>query len=66
MAMMQDQFDQMREMMLQPLKDLEEDLQSQKDNLESRVKIAEAEYEAKKKEEDAGVKSLAPQYTGQG
>ena len=55
-----------RESMLQPLKDLEDDLQTQKDNLESRLKIAQAEYDAKKEEEKAGVKGLTPDYTGQG
>ena len=37
----------------QALKDLEDDLQTQKDNLESRIKIAQAEYDQKKKEEDS-------------
>ena len=50
----QDMFEMQRESMLQPLKDLEDDLQTQKDNLESRLKIAQAEYDAKKEEEKAG------------
>lgn len=62
----QDMFDMKKEAMLQPLKDLEEDLQVEKDNLESRLKMAEQQYEAKKKEEDAGAKSFAPEYTSQG
>ncbi|MDR1168635.1 MAG: hypothetical protein LBK53_07100 [Heliobacteriaceae bacterium] len=61
-----DYFETLREMQLQPLKDLEDDLQAEKDNLESRVKIAEAEYEARKKEEQASVKQFAPEYTGGG
>lgn len=62
----QNMFEMQRESMLQPLKDLEDDLQTQKDNLESRLKIAQAEYDAKKEEEKAGVKGLTPDYTGQG
>ena len=62
----QDMFEMQRESMLQPLKDLEDDLQTQKDNLESRLKLAEQDYEAKKKEEQAGAKSFTPEYTSQG
>lgn len=58
--------DMMEQMMLQPLKDLEDDLQTQKDSKESQLKIATEEYEAKKKEEDEGAKMLKPDYTGQG
>ena len=58
----QNMFEMQRESMLQPLKDLEDDLQTQKDNLESRLKIAQAEYDAKKEEEKAGVKGLTPDY----
>ncbi len=65
-SMWQNMFEMQRESMLQPLKDLEDDLQTQKDNLESRIKIAQAEYDAKKEEEKAGVKGLTPDYTGQG
>lgn len=59
-------YEMQQESMLKPLKDLEDDLQTQKDNLESRLKIAQAEYDAKKEEEKAGVKGLTPDYTGQG
>jgi len=58
-------FEQQRAMMLEPLKDLEDSLTLRKDSLESQLKLAEAQYEAKKKEEDAGVKTLTPQYTSQ-
>lgn len=51
---------------LDALKDLEEDLQSEKDSLESRLAIAKEEYDAKKQEEKDGAKSLQPDYTGQG
>lgn len=65
-AIWQNMFEMQREAMLQPLKDLEDDLQTQKDNLESRIKIAQAEYDAKKDEEKQGAQSLKPDYTGQG
>jgi hypothetical protein len=56
----------MEEMMLQPLKDFEEELQIEKDNKESQIKIAQAEYDAKKEEEKDGAKQLKPDYTGGG
>ena len=62
----QNTFEMMREAMLQPLKDTEEQLETEKDNLESRLKLAQAEYDAKKEEEKAGAKNIAPDYTGQG
>ncbi len=65
-TMWQNMFEMQREAMLQPLKDLEDDLQTQKDNLESRIKIAQAEYDAKKDEEKQGAQGMKPDYTGQG
>lgn len=62
----QNTFEMMREAQLEPLRDLEDDLQTQKDNLESRLKVAQAEYDAKKEEEKQGVKGITPDYTGQG
>jgi len=59
-------FEMQRDADLQALKDLEEDLQTEKDNLESRLKIAQGEYEAKKEEEKQGAQNLKPDYTGQG
>lgn len=61
----QNMFEMEKESQLQSLKDLEDSLQTEKDNLESRLKIAQAEYDAKKEEEKAGVKGLTPDYTGQ-
>jgi len=70
MQQMQMQIEQeiemMKELQLEPLKDLEEDLQLEKDSLESQIQIAQADYEACKEMEKAGVKTLTPQYTGQG
>lgn len=64
-TMWQNMFEMQKEADLQALKDLEEDLQTEKDNLESRLQIAKAEYDAKKEEEKDGAKNLAPNYTGQ-
>jgi len=54
----------MREMQLQPLKDLEDDLQTEKDSLETQIQLAQADYDACKEMEKAGVKNLVPSYTG--
>lgn len=65
-SMWQNNFEMMREAQLEPLKDLEDELQTRKDNLDSRLKLAQQEYDAKKEEEKAGAKNIAPDYTGQG
>ncbi len=62
-ANLQNYFDMQREFMLQPLKDIEEELTTEKESLESQIQIAKAEYEAKQQEEKDGAKSIAPQYT---
>jgi len=59
------QIEMMKELQLEPLKDLEDELQTEKDSLESQVQIAQADYEACKEMEKAGAKNLAPNYTGQ-
>ena len=41
------------------------DLQIEKDNLESQLKIAQADYEANKEMEKQGAQNLKPDYTGQ-
>ncbi len=61
----QNNFEMQKQMALEPLEDLQEELETKKENLESRLKLAQAEYEAKKKEEDADAKNVAPEYTGQ-
>lgn len=66
MTMWENMFEMQRDADLQALKDLEEDLQTEKDNLESRIKIADQEYQAKKEEEKQGAQNLKPDYTGQG
>ncbi len=62
----QDKYESMREAMLEPLKDEEELLQTEKDSLESQIQIADADYKACKEMEKADAKNLAPNYTGQG
>lgn len=59
-------FEMQQESMLQPLKDLEEDLQTRKENLDSQVKVAEQEYNSYKEMEKAGVQNIKPEVTGQG
>ena len=59
-------FERLRETQLEPLKDEEELLQTEKDSLESQIQVAQQDYEACKKMEQADAKNLAPNYTGQG
>ena len=54
----------MRDTMLEPLKDEEDSLQLEKDTLESQIQVAKADYEACQKMEQADVKMLTPNYTG--
>lgn len=64
-TMWQNMFEMQKEADLQALKDVEEDLQIEKDNLESQLKIAQADYEANKEMEKQGAQNLKPDYTGQ-
>ena len=59
-------FEMKQESMLQPIKDLEEDLQIRLDSLRSQVLVAENEYKAYQEEEKAGAQSIKPEMTGQG
>lgn len=54
----------LRDTMLEPLKDEEDSLQLEKDTLESQIQVAKADYEACQKMEQADVKMLTPNYTG--
>ena len=65
-SMWKEQFEAERDADLQALKDYEEDLQLEKDNLESQLKIAQADYEANKEMEKQGAQNIKPDYTGQG
>jgi hypothetical protein len=61
----EEKYESMNDMMLEPLKMEEESLQTEKDTLESQIQIAQQDYEACKKMEQADAKNLAPNYTGQ-
>lgn len=62
----QDQFEMQREAQLEPLHDLEDSLQTELDNIKSRLELAKEQYKAKQDEEKDGAKNMAPDYTGQG
>ncbi len=65
-SMIENNFEAYKELQLQPLKDTEEELQLEKDSLETQIQLAQQDYEACKEMEKAGAKSLVPNYTGQG
>ena len=65
LAMQENDIEMAKEADLQPLKDLEDELQTEKDSLESQIQLAQADYDACKEMEKAGVKALTPNYTGQ-
>lgn len=65
LALHEQEIEMAKEAELQPLKDLEDTLQTEKDSLESQIQLAQADYEACKEMEKAGVKALTPNYTGQ-
>ena len=58
-----DTFEMQKNADLQALKDLEDELQIENDNLKSRLEIAKQEYEAYKQEEKADAKGIIPEYT---
>lgn len=62
----EEQYENMNEMMLEPLKMEEDSLQTEKDSLESQIQIAQEDYKACKQMEQADAKNLAPAYTGSG
>lgn len=61
----EEKYETMNDLLLEPLKMEEDSLQTEKDSLESQIQIAQADYEACKKMEQADAKNLAPNYTGQ-
>lgn len=61
----ENQTEMMKELQLEPLKDFEDELQTEKDSLETQIQLAQQDYEACKEMEKAGAKNLVPQYTGQ-
>ena len=58
-----DTFEMQKNADLQALKDLEDELQIENDNLKSRLELAKQEYEAFKQEEKADAKGIVPEYT---
>lgn len=62
----EDYFEMMRENQLEPLKDEEELLQTEKESLESQIQLAKADYDACKQMEQQDAKLIAPNYTGGG
>lgn len=60
------QFEQMSEAQLEPLRNMEEQLAMEKANLESRIKLIEGQEDASKKMEQASQKDFVPEYTGGG
>ena len=66
MTMQENMIEAAKEAELMGLKDLEDDLQTEKDSLESQIQLAQADYDGCKEMEKAGAKNMVPQYTGQG
>lgn len=58
--------EQLRDQLLEPLKDQEDSLQLEKDTLESQIQVAQQDYQACQKMEQQDAKMLAPNYTGSG
>lgn len=63
-SQIEEKYENMNDIMLEPLKMEEDSLQTEKDSLESQIQIAQADYEACKKMEQSDAKNLAPNYTG--
>ncbi len=55
----------LKEMQLEPLKDLQDDLTQEKESCESELLLAENDYKACQEMEKAGAQNLVPRYTGQ-
>lgn len=63
-SQIEEKYENLNDIMLEPLKMEEDSLQTEKDSLESQLQIAQADYDACKKMEQADAKNLAPNYTG--
>lgn len=64
--MIADYFENLRDTQLEPLKQEEELLQMEQDQLNSQLQLAEADYDACKQMEKDGAKNLKPEYTAGG
>lgn len=60
------QYEQMSEDQLEPLKNMEEQLAMEKANLESRIKLVEGQEQASREMEKSSQKDFVPEYTGGG
>jgi uncharacterized protein (DUF342 family) len=60
----EEKYENMNDMLLEPLKQEEESLATEKDSLESQLELAKADYDASKQMEKADAKNLQPNYTG--
>ncbi len=60
------EYEEYRNNMLDPIKDEEDELSSEKESLESQITIAKQDYDACQKMEQSDAKMLAPNYTGAG
>lgn len=59
-------YENLNDILLEPLKMEEDSLQTEKDSLESQLQIAQADYKACQEMEKSDAKNLAPNYTGGG
>lgn len=62
----EEKYEQLNDVLLEPIKMEEDSLQSEKDSLESQIQIADADYKACQEMEKSSAKNLAPQYTAGG
>ena len=62
----EEKYENMNDFLLEPLKQEQDSLQTEKDSLESQLQIASADYEACKQMEKADAKNLKPEYTAGG
>lgn len=66
LSLQEQDIEMQKEAELRPLKDLEEELQTEKDSLEAQLQLADQDYKQCDEMIKGGVKSLTPNYTGQG
>lgn len=59
-------YDDYIDQQMQPLKDMEEELTLEKENLESQAQLAKQDYEAMKEGEKSDAQMMKPNYTGSG
>lgn len=60
----EEKYANLEDALLEPLQQEEDELETEKESLESQIQIAQNDYEACKEMEKAGAKTMAPSYTG--